>query len=107
MQQVVESIGKLYESWAGKPASSIDVLPQSGSERRYFRIHAADGSTVLGTYGANIQENETFLYFSNHLYKKHLPVPEIYAVSEDRIFYLQLHDWISKVIQMKCMNYSN
>jgi aminoglycoside/choline kinase family phosphotransferase len=89
MQQVVESIGKLYESWAGKLAASIDVLPQSGSERRYFRIHTGDGKTVLGTYGANIKENETFFYFSSHLYKKKLPVPEIYAISEDRIFYLQ------------------
>jgi aminoglycoside/choline kinase family phosphotransferase len=89
MQQVVESIGKLYESWAGKPATSIDVLPQSGSERRYFRIHTGDGKTLLGTYGANIKENETFFYFSSHLYKKKLPVPEIYAISEDRIFYLQ------------------
>lgn len=89
MQEIVESIGKLYESWAGKPAESIDVLPQSGSERRYFRIHTGDGKTIMGTYGANIQENETFFYFSNHLNKKKLPVPEIYAISDDRVFYLQ------------------
>jgi len=89
MQQILESIGKLYESWAGKPAASIDVLPQSGSERRYFRIHADSGKTIMGTYGANIQENETFLYFSKNFFKKQLPVPQIYSISDDKMFYLQ------------------
>jgi aminoglycoside/choline kinase family phosphotransferase len=89
MQEILESVGKLYKSSTGKEASSIDVLPQSGSERRYFRIHTGDGKTVMGTYGANIKENETFLYFTGHFYKKQLPVPEIYAVSGDKMFYLQ------------------
>ena len=89
MQQILESVGKLYESWAGKPPASIDVLPQSGSERRYFRIHADDGKTLMGTFGANIQENETFFYFSKNFFKKKLPVPEIYAISDDKMFYLQ------------------
>ena len=89
MQQILESVGKLYESWTGKPAASIDVLPQSGSERRYFRIHTDNGKTVMGTYGANIQENETFFYFSKNFFKKQLPVPEIYSISNDKMFYLQ------------------
>ena len=89
MQQILESVGKLYESWAGRPAASIDVLPQSGSERRYFRIHTDNGKTVMGTYGANIQENETFFYFSKNFFKKQLPIPEIYAISDDKMFYLQ------------------
>ena len=66
MQNLLQSIEKLYEEWSGKSASSIDVLPQSGSERRYFRIHTGDGNTIMATHGANIKENETFFYFSNH-----------------------------------------
>ena len=89
MQNVLDTIAKLYESWSGKPAIAIDVLPQSGSERRYFRIHKGEGNSLLATYGANIQENESFLYFSNHFYKKQLPVPEIFSISEDRLIYLQ------------------
>ncbi len=89
MQNVLDTIEKVYESWSGKPSVSIDVLPQSGSERRYFRIHTGKGYSLLATYGANIQENESFLYFSNHFYKKQLPVPEIYFISEDRLIYLQ------------------
>ena len=63
MQKLVESISSLYRKWKGQDAKSIDLLPQSGSERRYFRLHGEEG-TVIGTYGANIPENETFIYFS-------------------------------------------
>ncbi len=89
MQQIIQSIQDLYQKWRGNEAASIDVLPQSGSERRYFRIHEDDGSTIIGTYGANKKENEAFIYFSNHFYNKQLPVANILAVSEDNIYYLQ------------------
>ncbi len=46
-------------------------------------------SSVIGTYGANIKENETFIYFSHNFHQKKLAVPEILAVSEDREYYLQ------------------
>jgi aminoglycoside/choline kinase family phosphotransferase len=88
MQQLIDSIQQLYRNWKGTEATSIDVLPQSGSERRYFRLHGDKGS-VIGTYGANIKENETFIYFSDHFRKKGLAVPEIFAVSHDKICYLQ------------------
>lgn len=85
----------LYQKWNGTDPFSIDVLPQSGSERRYFRLHGClpdsqeKKGSVIGTYGANIQENETFIYFSKHFKDKKLAVPEIYSVSNDRKFYLQ------------------
>jgi aminoglycoside/choline kinase family phosphotransferase len=88
MQQVIESIQALYQRWKGKKPVSIDVLPQSGSERRYFRLHGKSNS-VIGTYGANVKENESFIYFSNHFKEKKLAVPEILAVSDDRMYYLQ------------------
>ena len=88
MQQLVESIKSLYIQWKGVPPASIDLLPQSGSERRYFRLHGAEGS-VIGTYGANIKENDSFIYFTDHFNKSGLAVPEIFAVSDDKQFYLQ------------------
>lgn len=89
MQQIIQSILDLYIKWAGKEAVSIDVLPQSGSERRYFRIHEASGTTIIGTYGANIKENETFIYFSESFFTKQLPVANILAFSDDHMYYLQ------------------
>jgi len=89
MQQAVQAITELYKNWRGNEPVSVDVLPQSGSERRYFRLHEKDGTTIIGTYGANIKENETFFYFSEKFFKQQLPVANIYAISNDRMFYLQ------------------
>lgn len=88
MQEIIQSIRSLYQEWKGEEPLSVDVLQQSGSERRYFRLSAADGS-VIGTYGANIRENESFIYFSRQFKEKGLSVPAIYAVSNDGAFYLQ------------------
>ena len=88
MQHLVESITSLYKQWKGNSPAAVDVLPQSGSERRYFRLHGKNDS-VIGTYGANIQENETFIYFSRQFKEKNLAVPEILAISEYKMFYLQ------------------
>ncbi|HEX4876975.1 MAG TPA: RNase adapter RapZ [Chitinophagaceae bacterium] len=88
MQHLIESITALYKQWKGEAPSSVDLLPQSGSERRYFRLFGKEGS-VIGTYGANVRENETFVYFSRHFREKNLAVPEIIAISTDNHFYLQ------------------
>lgn len=88
MQVLINSIKNLYAEWKGVEPVSVDVLPISGSERRYFRLHGNERS-VIGTYGANVKENESFIYFSQHFHKKQLAIPEIYAVSNDRMYYLQ------------------
>ncbi|MBS1758956.1 MAG: phosphotransferase [Bacteroidetes bacterium] len=88
MQHLVESISALYKKWKGEEPLSVDMLPQSGSERRYFRLHGKTNS-VIGTYGANIPENITFIYFSRHFKQRKLAVPEILAISDDEQFYLQ------------------
>lgn len=88
MQAIVEAIQELYTNWKGEPPVSVDVLPQSGSERRYFRLHGPTG-TVIGTFGANIKENETFIYYSNHFRQYKLAVPQILALSENKEYYLQ------------------
>jgi aminoglycoside/choline kinase family phosphotransferase len=88
MQNLIDAVKNLYTRWKGIEPIAVDVLPISGSERRYFRVHGKDQS-VIGTYGANIKENESFIYFSENFHKKSLAVPEIYAVSDDRVYYLQ------------------
>jgi aminoglycoside/choline kinase family phosphotransferase len=88
MQEMIDSIKLLYKEWTGTNPESLDVLPQSGSDRRYFRLFGK-GSSVIGTYGANVRENETFLYFSKHFKEKNLVVPELYAMSENGMYYLQ------------------
>ena len=88
MHNITEAIRELFIKWKGKEPVSLDVLPQSGSERRYFRLFDVN-SSVIGTYGANIKENETFFYFSEKFREKNLATPQILAVSDDRQYYLQ------------------
>jgi len=88
MQPMIDAVTQLYKEWREAAPTSFDVLPQSGSERRYFRLHGVNGS-VIGTYGANIRENETFIYFSTHFQRKRLPVANILAVNDEISVYLQ------------------
>src|SRR6202165_640122 len=89
MQQLIDAVSQLYGEWAGKAPAQVDVLAQSGSDRRYFRLHDEAGATVIATHGLNVPENEAFLYFARHFRQKDLHVPQILAVSAGRVAYLQ------------------
>jgi UPF0042 nucleotide-binding protein len=89
MQELVNVVSNLYKSWCGSEPVSVDVLPQSGSDRRYFRLHGSNGKSIIGTHGLNVPENEAFIYFSGQFQNKGLHVPEIIAVSDDKTVYLQ------------------
>jgi RNase adapter protein RapZ len=89
MQELIELVSSLYKQWTGEEPEQTDVLPQSGSDRRYFRLHGKQRNTVIGTYGLNVQENETFIYFSRHFKERQLNVPEVWAVNEEGTTYLQ------------------
>jgi RNase adapter protein RapZ len=88
MQTVREEIVKLFQQFNDAPVTAIDKLPQAGSERHYFRIHTAD-KNFIATYGANLKENESFIYFSRHFNKKQLATPEIFCINADKSIYIQ------------------
>ena len=84
---ITEELQKLYQEYTGVPAENITELPSSGSNRRYFRLTGIE--TLIGVYGASIDENEAFLYMAGHFRKCGLPVPEVRIASEDKTYYLQ------------------
>ncbi|MEO5891642.1 MAG: RNase adapter RapZ [Ferruginibacter sp.] len=88
MQVEIDEIKKVFLEYKNEVITSIDKLPQAGSERHYFRIYTSDNS-FIATHGANIKENESFIYFSQHFHKKQLATPEIFYVSADKKIYLQ------------------
>ena len=88
MQTVKEAIEKLFGQYSNMAITALDKLPQAGSERHYYRIHTAS-KTYIATYGANLKENESFIYFSKHFKKKNLAVPEIFYINEDKNIYIQ------------------
>lgn len=88
MQSIIDSIRALFASYNNAEITSIDKLPQSGSNRIYFRIHTAGGS-YIATYNDNIRENRTFFYYSRHFRAAGSPVPEVLAVNDEETIYLQ------------------
>ena len=85
----MERLIGLYEAWAGNRPAKVEALPGAGSNRAYYRMVAADGSTIVGVVGTSRDENEAFIYLSGHFAECGLPVPRVCAVSADRLCYLQ------------------
>ncbi len=79
---------ELYKRHTGQSPETVEELPSSGSNRRYFRLNGAAGS-LIGVLGNNLQENEAFLSFDQHFASLGLPVPQVVAISDDRMCYLQ------------------
>ena len=84
---ITENLQKLYQQYTGVQAESVEEMPASGSNRRYFRLMGVQN--LIGVYGTSKEENEAFLYMAEHFKKKNLPVPQVLAVSEDKSYYLQ------------------
>ena len=88
MQTVKDQIQQLFQQYSNEAITAIDKLPQAGSERHYFRVHTA-GKSFIATYGANIKENDSFIYFSEHFKKKGLATAQILAINAAKDIYLQ------------------
>jgi len=88
MQTILDQITALFKNYNDAPITVLDKLPQAGSDRHYFRIHTAD-KNYIATYGSNIKENETFIYFSKQFAKKQLATSHLLYVSADQCCYIQ------------------
>lgn len=91
MTDIKGAIRNLFQQHIEGEIISIDQLPQSGSDRMYFRIQVSgnDFSSCIATYNTNVKENDTFLYYTETFLQTHAPVPAIYAVNEEHTIYLQ------------------
>ena len=88
MKQAIEKIREIFQQHSKEKINAIEMLPQAGSERHYFRIQT-DAHSFIATYGANIKENESFIYFSEHFNKKRLATPAILFINESKDIYVQ------------------
>lgn len=87
MQQIIEQITSLYSNTFHTAPFNIEKVPESGSDRVYYRV---TGATIcIATVSKNIKENQTFLTFSRHFKLQKCPVPIIFSVSDDESIYLQ------------------
>lgn len=77
----------LYRDWAGEDSTDIELLPQSGSYRRYYRI-TSEHKQALGAYYDSPHENKAFIELTRHFKSHGLNVPQIIRVNEDFKAYL-------------------
>lgn len=84
MQQLIT----LFTTYTGKINPTLEALPTSGSNRRYFRLKK-DSLSLIGVHGESREENRAFIALSRHFHQQQLNTPEIFAVSEDEMCYIQ------------------
>lgn len=84
-----QQLSELYRKWCGSDPAAMEKLPGAGSNREYFRLHGADGKTVIGVEGTSADEDNSFIYLSDHFTRRQLPVPRVLAASGDGLYYLQ------------------
>ena len=82
-----ENIQTLYQTYTGHLPEAIEPLAGAGSNRNYYRLKGTP--QLIGVYGTSEAENRTFLYMARHFEAKGLPVPHVYAQTDDAMAYLQ------------------
>lgn len=82
-------LSALYKQATGLVPTEVIEMPSSGSNRRYFRLKAPDGRSLIGVIGTSVAENQAFIYMAAHFASKGINVPQVVAVSDDSLCYLQ------------------
>ena len=85
----MEQLIHLFKEHTGHEPVLCQAITGSGSNRQYYRLTDAEGETLIGVVGTSREENHAFIYLSRHFHEKGLPVPEVVAVSDDELRYLQ------------------
>lgn len=86
--QGTDILAQLFTAHFGQSPDSIELLPVSGSDRRYYRI-ASGNHRAIGASNHNVPENNSYFYFTE-LFRRHdINVPEVFAISKDHRHYLQ------------------
>lgn len=68
---------------------SCELIGGSGSSRQYWRCRMTDGSELIATLGTVKAENEAFFYLAERLADCGVNVPQVLAISPDRMAYVQ------------------
>lgn len=82
-----EILKQLYTQYVGSEPAEIVQLPASGSNRHYFRLSGEQ--SLIGVIGELPEENKAFLYMDKHFLEQGLPVPKVFAESDDKMAYIQ------------------
>ena len=78
----------LFEKWSGEKIKTFSPLPNSGSNRKYFRL-TGETKNAIGALNSDKRENKAFIYLSKHLGKQSINVPQVYSSNLKNGIYLQ------------------
>ena len=81
-------VRKLFIDKYGVEPLSIVKLNGAGSNRVYYRLHG-DGFSVIAVVGTSFEENRAFVALADAFAKSGVDAPEVLAVSDDGLCYLQ------------------
>jgi aminoglycoside/choline kinase family phosphotransferase len=84
----MNDLSRLYTGYYSCAPDSCVPLTGSASNRKYYRL-SGGGHSCIGVVGTDIRENEAFIAIAGHFRAKGINVPEVYAVSDDRMSYIQ------------------
>lgn len=89
MQQISEDIQSLLNYAGYGEIDRLDKIPQSGSDRAYYRVYTNDNRSFIITHSHNIRENQAFIALSQHFKKTGIAVPGLLAVNANEDLYMQ------------------
>ena len=84
----MDRIKELFCRKYGVAPDVVTKLCGDGSNRAYYRLSHGDLS-VIGVMGTAVEENRTFIAVAKAFAESGLDAPEILAVSDDALCYLQ------------------
>ena len=82
----MERLLKLYKKHFGIEPEGCVLLPLSGSARKYYRMSPVP---AIGCIGTDFKENRAFFAIDAAMRAEGIAAPEIFAVSDDGMLYLQ------------------
>ncbi len=86
----IKILSELFKSRFGVEPSVVNPLASAGGDRRYFRLVVPEiGLIVIGTAGDCAADCRSFIALDSVFLSQGVPVPEIYAVSDAGMHYLQ------------------
>ena len=83
----MEKVRKLYKEKFGREPQTVVRLTGDGSNRVYYRIMG--DVSVMAAVGTSVEENRAFVALSKAFAAAGVAAPEVIAVSDDELCYLQ------------------
>lgn len=78
----------LKENYSQEAVNTITLLTGGGSSRKYYRFWDQNQSYILAE-SSNIEENNTFIYYTNQLKNYTDFIPEVFKTNADCTLYVQ------------------